>query len=115
MKKFHLIAIASGVALLAVLIYKIGPLAIWQRMVMLGWGFLLLVLLDGVTEVFHTIGWGRCLLGAHRSLSFARIFAIRLAGSSINHLTPTAGFGGEVAKGSFCRLTGRALTRPPPS
>ncbi len=99
MKKFHLIAIASGVILLAVLIYKIGPLAIWQRMVMLGWGFLLLVLLDGVTEVFHTIGWRCCLLGVHRSLSFAKVFAIRLAGSSINHLTPTAGFGGEVAKG----------------
>ena len=99
MRKFHLIAIASGVVLLAVLIYEIGPAAIWQRMVMLGWGFLLLVLLDGVTEVFHTEGWRRCLSGAHRSLSFLRVFSIRLAGSSINHLTPTAGFGGEVAKG----------------
>ena len=99
MRKFHLIAIGSGVVLLAVLVYEIGPAAIWQRMVMLGWGFLLLTLLDGITEVLHTEGWRRCLSGAHRSLSFARVFSIRLAGSSINHLTPTAGFGGEVTKG----------------
>jgi len=98
-KKFHSIALASGVALLALLVYKIGPASIWQRLVMLGWGFLLLALLDGVTEVLHTEGWRRCLSGSHRSLSFSRVFFIRLAGSSINHLTPTAGCGGEVTKG----------------
>ena len=58
-----------------------------------------LVLLDGVTELFHAQGWRHCLSGSHRSLPFLRVFSIRLAGSSINHLTPTAGFGGEVTKG----------------
>ena len=101
MRRFHQIAIGLGVALLALLIYKIGPASIWHGLLILGWGFLLLTLLDGVTEVFHTQGWRRCLSGSHRSLPFFRVFSIRLAGSSINHLTPTAGFGGEVTKGAL--------------
>ncbi len=99
MRKFHLLMIAFGVFLFAFLIYAVGPSSLWRKLAILGWGLLPLILLDGVTEVFHAQGWRHCLSGPHRSLSFARVFAIRLAGSSINHLTPTAGFGGEVTKG----------------
>jgi hypothetical protein len=98
-RKFHLLVIVSGVLLFAFLAYSIGPASIWQRLATLGWRFVPLVLLDGMTEVFHAQGWRHCLSGSHRSLSFIRVFSIRLAGSSINHLTPTAGFGGEVTKG----------------
>ena len=71
----------------------------WRKLAILGWGLLPLTLLEGVTELFHAQGWRHCLSGSHRSLRFFRVFWIRLAGSSINHLTPTAGFGGEVTKG----------------
>jgi hypothetical protein len=91
--------VGSGCLLLALLAYHIGPAGIWRRLAIVGWGFVPLVLLDGMTEVLHTQGWRHCLSGSHRSLSYGRIFSIRLAGSSINHLTPTAGLGGEVAKG----------------
>ncbi len=99
MRKFHLLMIAFGVFLFAFLIYAVGPASLWVKLAMLGWGLVPLTLLEGVTEIFHTQGWRHCLSGSHRSLSFARVFSIRLAGSSINHLTPTAGFGGEVTKG----------------
>ena len=99
MRKFHLLMIAFGVCLFAFLIYAIGPTSLWRKLAILGWGLVPLTLLDGVTELFHAQGWRHCLSGSHRSLPFARVFSIRLAGSSINHLTPTAGFGGEVTKG----------------
>ena len=99
MRKFHLVMIAFGVFLFAFLIYAVGPASLWRKLAILGWRLVPLTLLDGVTELFHAQGWRHCLSGSHRSLSFARVFSIRLAGSSINHLTPTAGFGGEVTKG----------------
>ena len=99
MRKFHLLMIAFGVFLFAFLVYAVGPASLWAKLAILGWGLVPLTLLDGVTEVLHAQGWRHCLSGSHRSLSFARVFSIRLAGSSINHLTPTAGFGGEVTKG----------------
>jgi uncharacterized protein (TIRG00374 family) len=91
--------IAFGVFLFAFLIYAVGPASLWRKLAILGWGLVPLTLLDGVTELFHAQGWRHCLSGSHRSLSFVRVFSIRLAGSSINQLTPTAGFGGEVTKG----------------
>ncbi len=99
MRKFHLFMIALGVFLFAFLVYAVGPASLWRKLAILGWGLVPLTLLEGLTEVFHAQGWRHCLSGSHRSLSFARVFSIRLAGSSINHLTPTAGFGGEVTKG----------------
>jgi hypothetical protein len=100
-RKFHLVAIALGAVLFGGLVYAVGPLLLWRKLAILGWRLLPLTLLEGATEVFHAQGWRHCLSGSHRSLSFFRVFSIRLAGSSINHLTPTAGFGGEVTKGAL--------------
>ncbi len=99
MRKFHLLMIAAGVILFAFLIYAVGPAVLWRKLAILGWRLLPLTLLEGATELFHAQGFRYCLSGSHRSLPFFRVFSIRLAGSSINHLTPTAGFGGEVTKG----------------
>ena len=99
MRKFHLLMIAAGVILFAFLIYAVGPSVLWRKLAILGWRLLPLTLLEGAAELFNAQGWRYCLSGSHRSLPFFRVFSIRLAGSSINHLTPTAGFGGEVTKG----------------
>ncbi len=99
MKKFHLFSIILGVILFAALIYAVGPALLWRKLAILGWRLLPLTLLEGAAELFHTQAWRHCFSGSQRSLSFFRVFSIRLAGSSINHLTPTAGFGGEVTKG----------------
>lgn len=99
MKKFHLLIIVSGVLLLGLLIYNIGPSALWHELRLLGRGLAPLILLEGVSSLFHTQGWRHCLAGSHRSLPFGRVFCLLMAGGSINYLTPTAGLGGEVAKG----------------
>jgi len=107
MKKFHTFSVITGGALLAFLIWKIGILALWAGLTRLGWGLLPLILIEGVAELFHTVGWRFCLSGRHRSLPFLHIYRIWMAGSSINFLTPTATLGGEVTKGSLLALTHR--------
>lgn len=101
MKKFHTYSIFLGILLLGFLIWRIGPAELWRELGQVGWGFIPFILLEGVADLFHTLGWQRCLSGPHRSLSFFRVFGIRLAGTSINYLTPTAGLGGEVTKGAL--------------
>jgi hypothetical protein len=104
MKSFHTWSILIGVALLVTLVGSIGPEALWRDMALLGWGLVPLVLIEGVADIFHTFGWRHCLSGPHRQLPFWRIFGIRMAGTSINYLTPTASLGGEVTKGTLLSL-----------
>lgn len=104
MKKFHTWSVLVGVALLIVLVWSIGLDALWRDLTLLGWGLVPLVLIEGVADIFHTFGWRHCLSGVHRQLPFWRIFGIRMAGTSINYLTPTASLGGEVTKGTLLSL-----------
>jgi uncharacterized protein (TIRG00374 family) len=113
MKKLHAATVFLGVLLLLLLIWQIGFHELWQEMALLGWGLVPLILIEGVADVFHTLGWRHCLPRSLRSLSFSRLFRIRLAGYSVNYLTPTATLGGEVAKGSLLSLrhsTSQAFT-----
>ena len=101
MKKFHIASIVVGLALLALLFWSIGVQALWHQLRLLGWGLVPLILIEGIAELLHTIGWRHCLSGPLRQLSFFQLFRIRMAGFSINYLTPTASLGGEVTKGTL--------------
>lgn len=105
MKKFHTICVLLGFALLAFLIRQIGFRELWEQLVLLGWGLVPLILIEIVADLFHTLGWRHCLPGPLRSLSFCRLFRIRMAGYSINYLTPTATLGGEVTKGALLSMS----------
>ena len=91
--------ILCGCLLMALMIYRIGPGQLWSQLTLLGWALVPLILIEGVADLFHTQAWRHCLSDTHRTLPFFRIFCIRMAGYSINYLTPTAGMGGEVTKG----------------
>jgi uncharacterized protein (TIRG00374 family) len=107
MKKFHTYCILIGGILLAFLIWKIGLGVLWEELALLGWGLVPLILIEGVADLFRTLGWRYCLSGPHRSLSFFELFRIRMSGISINYVTPTAGIGGEVTKGTLLSLSHR--------
>ncbi len=98
-RKWHLLTIVGGCVLIAALIHGTGAGELWVQLKLLGWALVPLVLMEGIADVLHTQAWRHCLSYQHRALPFFRIFCIRMAGYSINYLTPTAGMGGEVAKG----------------
>ncbi len=107
MKRFHKLSVVLGVLLLAFLIWQIGPGQLWRELTLLGWGLVPFILLEGVSDIFRTHGWRYCLSGPHRSLPFWYLFRIRMAGISINYLTPTVGLGGDVTKGALLSLNHR--------
>jgi uncharacterized protein (TIRG00374 family) len=106
-KKFHVGSILLGIGLLIFLVWKIGLDALWRDLSLLGWGLVPFVLIEGVVKIFQTLGWRYCLSPAHRSIPFARLMAIYLAGNAINYFTPTATLGGEVVKGTLLSLSHR--------
>ena len=101
MKWLHTFMLVLGAVFLGYLVSRIGIRELWHQLTLLGWGLVPLILLEGVADLFHAIGWRCCLLGPHRSLSLLRIFRIRMAGFAVNYLTPTASFGGEVTKAAL--------------
>ena len=98
MKRFNIVLLALGCALLAALIWTVGPTELWQELGSLGWGLIPFAFCEGVAEMIHTLGWRHCLSGNLRSISWFSLFRIRMAGYAINYLTPTASLGGEVTK-----------------
>jgi len=101
MKKFHVVSVCAGAALLLFLLWKIGIGQLWREITALGWGLIPLILMEGIVDVLHAVAWRYCLSGSARSLPFTRVFRIRMAGFAINFLTPTAALGGEVTKGAL--------------
>jgi uncharacterized protein (TIRG00374 family) len=101
MKNLHAILLVLGLVFLTYLVSTIGVGELWHELTSLGWGLIPLILIEGVADLVHTMGWRRCLSGPHRSLPLVVLFCIRMAGFAINYLTPTASLGGEVTKATL--------------
>lgn len=99
MRMLNRLMLGVGIALLLVLVLKLGPRAVLGELRLLGWLWIPLILLEGFGEAMHTTGWRRCLAHGHQGLSWIHVGMVRQAGMAFNYLTPTAHMGGEVIKG----------------
>jgi len=108
MKTFNLLCVIMGIILLIAMILKIGMDPLRQNLMLLGWGIIPIIFLEGLAYIFHTLAWRRCLSEPYRSMPFLRLYWIMMAGFSINYITPTAGLGGEVTKSSLLSLNHRS-------
>jgi len=104
-KRLHAILFALGFAFLGFLVWRMGARRLWEQFTALGWGWVPIILAEGVAESFHAIGWRYCLSGAHRRMPLARVFRVHFAGYAVNFLTPTASLAGELSKAAL--LAGR--------
>lgn len=100
MKLLHAVAVALGAALFAALVVRVGPEKLWQDAAALGVGVVVIVAIEGVADLVHTLAWRRCFQPAHRPPLF-RLWLPHLAGAAINFVTPTATLGGEVVRGTL--------------
>jgi uncharacterized protein (TIRG00374 family) len=88
----------AGLLLLGGMVWQVGIRDLLTSFGVVGWWIVPWVLLEIVPVVLHTAGWAACFPKSHQVVSFWRLFIIRLAGSAINQVTPTATIGGEVVK-----------------
>src|SRR5260370_7101605 len=80
-----LVALISSV-LFAYLIWQAGPSKLWENMVKLGWGFMWVLALAGVSHVARAWAW-RLTLGDHKhKTSFPRLLGLRLGAEATGQL-----------------------------
>ncbi|MBI4677931.1 MAG: flippase-like domain-containing protein [Elusimicrobia bacterium] len=99
MKAFERIILLVGVAMMVVLLVKLDPSAVWARILEVGWGMALLVLIHTVDHVINAHAWRLAFRPAQgAAVPFWRLVAVRIAGDGVNYLTPSATIAGEVVR-----------------
>ncbi len=101
MKKLNAILLAAGLGFLVYLVWRLGPVELGHQLSALGWGVVLMVLIEGAANLAHTAGWRHCLRQSGERVSLWRLFRINMSGWAINYLTPTASVGGEVSRAAL--------------
>jgi uncharacterized membrane protein YbhN (UPF0104 family) len=99
MSKFIMgVFLLGGIALLGWMVRQVGIRDLLACFQIVGFWLVPFFLLEIIPDLLHTAGWAACFQGYQRRLRLWQLYGIRLAGSAINQVTPTAALGGEVVK-----------------
>ena len=80
------LAAIFGTALLAYLIWRIGPSTLVQDASRLGWGLALVIALGGVAHVVKAWAWRFTLSGEQHKVSFPKLLQLRLVSEAVGQL-----------------------------
>lgn len=88
----------AGLALLGGMVWQVGVANLLTSVQAGGWWLVPWLGLEFLPVLLHTGGWRACFSRHDTTVSFWRLLLVRLAGSAINQVTPTATLGGEMVK-----------------
>ncbi|MGO9520085.1 MAG: lysylphosphatidylglycerol synthase domain-containing protein [Candidatus Korobacteraceae bacterium] len=80
------LAAIFGTALLAYLIWRVGPSTLAQDVSRLGWGLALVIALGGVAHVVKAWAWRFTLSGEEHRVSFPKLLQLRLVSEAVGQL-----------------------------
>jgi len=99
-------AAVLGLGLLSYLVFRTGPGIVWRHLQAVGWGFVLVILLGGLSQLAKTCAWRQAFTCDIRGLSWSRSFVAQLISDGIGQF----GVAGKVAgEGARISLLGRAV------
>ncbi|MFN3466785.1 MAG: lysylphosphatidylglycerol synthase transmembrane domain-containing protein, partial [Candidatus Brocadiales bacterium] len=98
LKNLKLVLLLVGLTGFAFLLYRLDATAVYDDISKLGWRFIPLLIPYMLVFALDTLGWRYALKNLTPDLKFLGLFAARMAGESINCLTPSAYLGGEPIK-----------------
>lgn len=105
MRRLNLALFGLGLGFLVYLVWHLGPAELARQLSPLGWGLGLLILIEGLANLAHTVAWRHCISAAPKRIRLLRLFRMALAGYAINYLTPSASMGGEVSRAALLAPT----------
>src|SRR5215471_19041675 len=88
----------AGIALLWGMVRQVGIADLLTSLRAVGFWIVPWLLLESIPVLLHTAGWAACFHQRQPPRQWWRLVLVRLAGSAINQVTPTATIGGEVVK-----------------
>ena len=99
-------AVALGFGLLGYLVFRSGPGAVWKELQAVGWGFALVILLGGLSQLAKTCAWRQAFTCDISGLSWFRSFVAQLISDGIGQF----GVAGKVVgEGTRLSLLGRTV------
>ena len=104
------LVLAAGLVLFGVLVARLGIDSVLTNLQMVGWGIVLIIAAEMLAFAANTLGWRAAFPAGVRAPSCKRLLLARIAGDSINYLTPTANLGGEFVRVRM--LQGQAEVAP---
>src|SRR5260370_15624015 len=105
------VAFVLGALLLVYVIRKVGVQPIFSALGRVGFGFFLVVAINGLRHVLRTIAMSLSVPPAHRRFTFLQAFAARLGGESMSFLTLAGPLLGEATKVALLRRRGPPVFR----
>jgi len=103
------LAALLGFGLLGYLVFRSGPGAVWKQLQAVGWGFALVILLGGLSQLAKTCAWRQAFTCDISRLSWFRSFVAQLISDGIGQF----GVAGKVVgEGTRISLLGRAVPLP---
>jgi uncharacterized protein (TIRG00374 family) len=84
--RLRILAALMSSALFAYLIWHAGPSQLWENVVKLGWGFIWVLALAGVSHVARAWAWRLTLDDHKRKISFPRLLGLRLGAEAAGQL-----------------------------
>jgi putative ABC transport system permease protein len=97
------IAFLLGLALLVYVINRVGMQPIFDALGRIGFGFFILLAINGSRHVLRTLAMSTAVPPEHRRFNFFQAFAARLGGEAVSFLTFTGPVLGEATKVALLR------------
>src|SRR5271165_3470079 len=95
-----------GLGVMAFLVFRSGPGAVWKQLQAVGWGFALVILVGGLSQLAKTCAWRQAFTCDISGLSWSRSFVAQLISDGIGQF----GVAGKVVgEGTRISLLGRAV------
>ena len=105
-RSLRFFAALLGLGLLGCLVLRSGPGAVWKQLQTVGWGFALVILLGGFSQLAKTCAWRQAFTCDISALSWSRSFVAQLISDGIGQF----GVAGKVVgEGTRISLLGRAV------
>jgi hypothetical protein len=92
-----------GLILFFYIIYSVGVDQIFASIRLVGFGFVLIILVSAVRHLLRSIAWLHCIEEDHRQIKLIDLFNVRLAGDAVRLLSFTGPFLGETSKAVLIR------------
>jgi uncharacterized membrane protein YbhN (UPF0104 family) len=90
--------LVGGVILFILLVRRVGAETVLEDLLLIGWGFVLIIGQEILAYVANTLGWRQAFFPERPRILFRTLLAARIAGDAVNYVTPTAGVGGEFVR-----------------
>jgi len=92
-----------GFGLLGYLVFRSGPGAVWKQLQAVGWGFALVILLGGLSQLAKTFAWRQAFTCDISDLTWFRSFVAQLISDGFGQLGVAGKVVGEGARISLLR------------